>query len=140
MSLSLDKIIGHTFVRTNRQRAMLAMHSPPYYSVFLFSLSQFTKSDDKVNCFDDFSKKNALLVLNGLRILLKLLTHRGSRGLVVKVLDSKFKGCEFKTVRFRSLGNFVYRTLPQSTQLQMSTNTDFTHYGFEHHRTSFVMG
>ena len=48
-----------------------------------------------------------------------------SRGLVVKVLDSKFKGCEFKThtVRFRSLGNFVYPTLPQSTQLQMSTNT-----------------
>ena len=27
------------------------------------------------------------------------------------------------TVRFRSLGNFVYPTLPQSTQLQMSTNT-----------------
>ena len=26
-------------------------------------------------------------------------------------------------VRFRSLGNFVYPTLPQSTQLQMSTNT-----------------
>ena len=45
----------------------------------------------------------------------------GSRGLVVKVLDSKFEGCEFKTVRFRS--NFVYPTLPQSTQLQMSTNT-----------------
>ena len=44
---------------------------------------------------------------------------------MVKVLDSKFKGCEFKThtVRFRSLGNFVYPTLPQSTQLQMSTNT-----------------
>ena len=36
----------------------------------------------------------------------------GSRGLVVKVLDSKFEGCEFKT-----------HTLPQSTQLQMSTNT-----------------
>ena len=27
------------------------------------------------------------------------------------------------TVRFQSLGNFVYPTLPQSTQLQMSTNT-----------------
>ena len=39
------------------------------------------------------------------------------------LLDSKFEGCEFKTVRFRSLGNFVYPTLPQSTQLQMSTNT-----------------
>ena len=51
---------------------------------------------------------------------------RGSRGLVVKVLDSKFEGCEFKTHTghgFRSLGNFVYPTLPQSTQLQMSTNT-----------------
>ena len=47
----------------------------------------------------------------------------GSRGPVVKVLDSKFEGCEFKTVRFRSLGNFVYPTLPQSTQLHMSTNT-----------------
>ena len=46
-----------------------------------------------------------------------------SRGLVVKVLDSKFEGCEFKMVCFRSLGNFVYPTLPQSTQLQMSTNT-----------------
>ena len=33
----------------------------------------------------------------------------GSRGLVVNVLDSKFKGCEFKTHT-------------QSTQLQMSTN------------------
>ena len=43
-----------------------------------------------------------------------------SRGLVVKVLHYKFEGCEF---RFRSLGNFVYPTLPQSTQLQMSTNT-----------------
>ena len=46
---------------------------------------------------------------------------------MVQVLDSKFKDCEFKThtgtVRFRSLGNFVYPTLPQSTQLQMSTNT-----------------
>ena len=44
---------------------------------------------------------------------------------MVKVLDSKFKGYEFKThtVHFRSLGNFVYPTLPQSTQLQMSTNT-----------------
>ena len=42
---------------------------------------------------------------------------------MVKVLDSKFEGCEFKTVRFRSLGNFVYPTLPQSIQLQMSTNT-----------------
>ena len=39
-----------------------------------------------------------------------------SRGLVVKVLDSKFKGSEF-TVRFRSLRNFVYPSLPQSTQL-----------------------
>ena len=29
----------------------------------------------------------------------------------------------FCTVIFRSLGNFVYPTLPQSTQLQMSTNT-----------------
>ena len=57
---------------------------------------------------------------------------------MVKVLDSKFKGCEFKTQwlrcwtlnsrvvisrptlgmeRFRSLGNFVYPSLPQSTQL-----------------------
>ena len=45
----------------------------------------------------------------------------GSRGLVVKVLDSKFKGCSSRptlvTVRFRSLGNFVYPTLLQSTQL-----------------------
>ena len=45
----------------------------------------------------------------------------GNRGLVVKVLDTKLKGCEFKlgTVHFRSLGNFVYPTLPQSTQLQI---------------------
>ena len=40
----------------------------------------------------------------------------GSRGLVVKVLDSKFEGCEFKT-------HTGHGSLPQSTQLQMSTNT-----------------
>ena len=44
-----------------------------------------------------------------------LLYEGGSLGLMVEVLDSKFKGCEFKTlgtVRFRSLGNFVYPNLP----------------------------
>ena len=38
--------------------------------------------------------------------------YGGIRGLMVKVLDSKFEGCEFKT------HNFVYPTLPESTQLQ----------------------
>ena len=55
------------------------------------------------------------------RKLAMILSQGGSRGLVVKVLDSKFKGCELRptlvTVRFRSLGNFVYPTLPRSTQL-----------------------
>ena len=45
---------------------------------------------------------------------------------MVKVLDSKFKGCEFKTHSGHGLFSKrrqVYPTLPQSTQLQMSTNT-----------------
>ena len=46
---------------------------------------------------------------------------------MVKVLDSKFEGCEFKTHTghgsFSKLRQFRYPTLPQSTQLQMSTNT-----------------
>ena len=52
----------------------------------------------------------------------------GSRGLVVKgvgTLNSRVVSSRptLGMVRFRSLGNFVYPTLPQSTQLQMSTNT-----------------
>ena len=51
----------------------------------------------------------------------------GSPGLVVKVLDSKLRIVSSRPtlgmVRFRSLGNFVYPTLPQSTKLRMSRNT-----------------
>ena len=43
---------------------------------------------------------------------------------MVKVLDSKFEGCEFKThTGHGSFSKLRQFRLPQSTQLQMSTNT-----------------
>ena len=94
----------------------------------LFLSVKLPSEDTRVGCGVAL---HGSLIFNVQIIVMYLIhdTEGGSRGPVVKVLDYKLfvvvssRPPLVGTVRFRSLGNFVYLTLPQSTQLQMGTNT-----------------